>query len=81
VKLSWAQALDVAKRFAPKPGQVLVFSGDGSVLHSWHAQSGTSQVWGEVYACRGDEALGVRVARVSSADLEARRTPAFGTPW
>ena len=80
--LSWAQAVEVAKRLDPPAGRVLVFSSDGSVLHDWDAQRGVAQASGEVYACRRDPDNGqVLVARVPLAALEARREPSFGEPW
>jgi hypothetical protein len=82
VVLSWAQAVEVAKRLDPPQGRVLVFSSGGSVLYEWGAQRGVAQGDGEVYACRRDPGSGhVLVARVPLADVEARREPAFGTAW
>jgi hypothetical protein len=82
VVLSWAQAVEVAKRLDPPAGRVLVFSSDGSVLYEGDAQREVAQGNGEVYACRRDPDNGqVLVARVPLADVEERRDPAFGTPW
>jgi hypothetical protein len=81
VRLSWAQAMDVATRMNPGTGQVLVFSGDGSVLHSWYSQLDVSQKWGEVYSCRRDEAVGVVVARVTGTELDGHSSPAYGLAW
>jgi hypothetical protein len=81
-RLSWAQAVEVAKRLDPGPGQVVVFSGDGSVLSSWAAQRGVAQWRGEVYACRREQSGSpVAVARLPLEDIEARRDPAFGATW
>jgi hypothetical protein len=80
VGLSWAQAVEVSKRLDPRPGQVVVFASDGSVLHAWEAQHGRAARCGAVYACRREPG-GVSVARVAVEDLEARREPMFGAPW
>ena len=80
--LSWAQAVDVAKRLNPAPGQRLVFSADGSVLSAPYAQQEVARLQGEVYACTRESAgQPVTVARVTAEELEAGREPSFGTPW
>jgi len=80
--LSHAQASEVAKRFNPTAGRVLWFSDDGSLLSGAETQRAVAAQKGEIYACRRPAGGGaVEVARVSSAELEAQREPAFGEPW
>jgi len=80
-RLSWDQAIEVAKRMDPRPGQVVVFAPDGTVLTSPEAQRGVARMKGEVYACRREPGSGVVVARLPHDHLAEGREPEFGRPW
>ena len=79
VGLSRAQAVEVATRLSPSPGQVLWFGTDGTLL-TRETVAAAAAMHGEVYACRSDgPGQPVEVARVRDAGPGV--APDFGAPW
>jgi hypothetical protein len=80
--LSHAQAVEVAKRLDPRPGRVLWFAEDGSLISALGSLPASVRSYGRVYACRRHGPREpVEVARVTPDQLQARGEPGFGVPW